>query len=94
MLFVAICKATATMRERMARRLDYTWPEGMTVLAEYWLQTPDPGVIVVTEADSIEAMMAAVTEWDDVFDISIFPAVTAEDGLRLAKASLAGAMTG
>lgn len=92
MLFVALCKATVPMRERVGRRLDYTYPEGMKVLAEYWLQTPDPSVIVVTEGDSIEAMMASVTEWDDFFDISIVPAITAEEGIRLAKESMAGAM--
>ena len=93
MLFVAVCKATAPMRDRTARRLDYSWPEGMTVLAEYWLQTTDPGVIVVAEAENIGSLMLAASDWDDLFDISVVPAVTAEDGIRLAKESLAGAMT-
>lgn len=91
MLFVAVCKATAPMRERAARRLDYTYPEGLNVVAEYWLQSSDPGVILISESDDIGSMMAAITAWDDVFDISVFPAVTADDGMRLARESMATA---
>jgi len=29
--------------------------------------------------------MATLAEWGDVFDISVFPAITATEGLKLAK---------
>ena len=44
-----------------------------------------PGDLSIVEADSIAPIMAAVAAWDDVFDITIAPAVTAEEGLQLAQ---------
>jgi hypothetical protein len=71
------------------RRFDYHYPEDMTIVGEYWLATDDPCVILVVEADSMAPLMAAVADWDDVFQITIVPAVTAEDGMRFAKERLA-----
>jgi hypothetical protein len=90
-LFVAFAKptGTATKRERTMRRFDYTYPEGMTILGEYWLATDDPCVILVAEADSMAPLMTALADWDEFFDITIVPAVTAEDGIRFAKERLA-----
>ena len=86
MLFVALLKVRAgTLQERTARRLEWKAPEGSKILAEYWLQTPDPNAIVVSEADHIGQIWAMTRGWDDVFDISIFPAVTAEEGMELLK---------
>lgn len=86
MLFVALCKVKAgTTQERTARRLEWKWPEGSKVLAEYWLQTPDPNTIVVAEADHIGQIWAMTQGWDDVLDITVYPAVTAEEGIELAK---------
>jgi hypothetical protein len=91
-LFVTLCKEKAgTTKERVARRVQWQYPPGMKVLGEYWLQTPDPVVIIIAEADDIAPMMAASADWDDVFEISVVPAVTAERGLELAKQMLAGA---
>ena len=86
MLFVSLLKVrSGTLKERTARRVQWQYPEGMRMVAEYWLQTPDPHVICVAEADSIAPIMAAVAEWDDVFDITVIPAITAEEGIELAK---------
>jgi hypothetical protein len=71
------------------RRFDYHYPEDMTIVGEYWLATDDPCVILVVEADSMAPLMAAVADWDGVFQITIVPAVTAEDGMRFAKERLA-----
>jgi hypothetical protein len=35
---------------------------------EYWLQTPDPAIISIAEAENVAPLMAAVAEWDDIFD--------------------------
>lgn len=90
MIFVTLCKAkSGTQVERTARRLDYQYPEGMRVLGEWWLQTPDPEVVLVTEADGPAAMLAARSAWDDFFDITIFPAVAAEEGMAIARQAMA-----
>lgn len=91
MLFAALAKprGTVTKREGTMRRFDYTYPEGMKILGEYWLATDDPCVILMVEADSMAPLMWAVADWDDVFQITIVPAVTAEDGMRFAKERLA-----
>lgn len=87
MLFVTLARAKpgSTVRERMARRLDWSFPEGARIVAEYWLQTEDPTVVMAVEADSMAPIMAAIAQWDDVLDIQVFPAVTAEEGMQLAR---------
>ena len=90
MLFVALGKGRAgTVQERTARRLEWQYPEGAHVGAEYWLQTQDPNVITVFEADSIAPIMASTSPWDDVFDFTIVPAVSAEDGMEIARRFMA-----
>ncbi|NIO68995.1 MAG: DUF3303 domain-containing protein [Anaerolineae bacterium] len=90
MLFVALLKATGgTPKETIARRAQWQYPEGVRVVAEYWLQG-NPVVISIIEADSIAPIMAVTTEWGDVFDITVLPAITAEDGLQLAKQMMQG----
>ena len=91
MLFVALGKVRAgTARERIARRAQWQYPEGLRVVAEYWLQTTDPTLISITEADSVAPIMAAVADWDDFFDTTVVPAITAEEGLQLAKQMMQG----
>lgn len=87
MLFVSLAKAKAgsTTIERMARRLDWDFPEGGEIVAEYWLQTVNPTVVMAVEAESIAPIVAAVAQWDDVLDIQVFPAVTADEGKGLAR---------
>ena len=86
MLFVTLLKVkSGTSKERIARRAGWQHPDGMRPVAEYWLQTSDPAVISVAEADSVAPIMAAVAQWSDVFDITVIPAVTAEEGLQLAQ---------
>lgn len=84
MLFVTLLKPSGgTPQERAARRLQWQYPEGLRPVAEYWLQTTDPAVIAVYEADSVAPIMAVNIEWSDLFDITVVPAVTADEGLRL-----------
>ena len=86
MLFIALLKLKAgTPEENIARRAQWQYPEGVTPVAEYWPQTTDPAVVSIFEADSTAPIMAIFATWADVFDITIVPAVTAEEGLQLAQ---------
>jgi len=87
MLFVALLKARpGTAEQRISRRMVWQVPEGgVEVVAEYWLQTPDPAVVAVGNADHISQLWATFAGWDDLFDIAIYPATTAQEGLELLK---------
>jgi hypothetical protein len=89
-LFVALATpgGTVTKREGTTRRFDYHNPEGMSIGGESWLATDDPAVILV-EVDAMAPLLTALADWDDVFDITIVPAVTAEEGMRVATERLA-----
>ncbi len=90
MLFVAVMRATAgNPMENIARRAQWQYPEGVRVVGEYWLQG-DPTVVSIFEADSVAPIMAITTQWADVFNITVLPAVTAEEGLELAKQMMQG----
>ena len=68
MLFVALLKIKPTappMAEGVARRAQYQLPPGSRLVAEYWLQTNDPAVLVVFEADSVAPIMAIRAVWND-----------------------------
>jgi hypothetical protein len=91
MLFVSLLRTSAgTPQETAARRLKWQYPEGVRVVAEYWLQTSDPAVIAVFEADSVAPIMAINVEWGDIFDITVVPAITAEEGLALLRQMMQG----
>ena len=87
MLFVVIGKAKAgsASKERIARRLSWEYPAGMRMVAEYWPMSTEVAVIAVAEADHVAPIMKAIVDWDDVFDLTVVPAMTAEQGLELAK---------
>jgi len=83
MLFVALFKGRST-EEKRTRRMEWDYPEeGVQPVAEYWLQSRDPIVVAVFEADHIGQLWATFAEWGDLFEIAIHPAVTAEDGLEM-----------
>jgi len=86
MLFVVLCNVKGgTSKERVGRRMKWKAPEGAQVKAEYWLTAGYPNVVEIVESDNVQLLLNAISEWDDVFDISIFPAITAEEGLRNAQ---------
>ncbi len=83
MLLALVMRAhPGTLNERAARRLQWEPPEGVNLVAEYWLHGNDPTVFAVVEAESTEPLTAIRMEWDDIFDIEVFPTVTAEEGLE------------
>ena len=75
MLFVALftTRGGGTFQEGTARRLQWQVPEGVNVLAEYWLETEAPRVVVIFEAQ-----------------IEVFPAVTGEQGMEMARQAMSG----
>ena len=86
MLFVTLFKVkSGTLKERIARRLQWQYPEGLKMVGEYWLQTDDPTAIAIYEADSVAPIIAGRSYWDDVFETTTIPAITAEEGLELAR---------
>ena len=86
MLFVELLKAhPRKAQERSQRRVEWEPPEGIKVKGEYWLQTADPHVVSVFEANHISELWAMFTPWDDFFDISIYPAVSADEGLDMLR---------
>lgn len=92
MLFISLFnlkEGASTMADRLAMRVNWTYPEGMKVLAEYWLHTCKPYSILIFEADDITPIMLSYAAWEDMFDITIVPAISAEDGLKMAQQMMA-----
>ena len=92
MLFVALLstKSGNTFQEGVAKRLQWDYPEGANVLAEYWLETEAPRVVAVVETESMEPFGQIRMDWGDMFEIEVFPAVTAEQGLEMARQAMSG----
>jgi hypothetical protein len=87
MLFVMVLKAhSETLHMRTIRRLHWEYPESLKIVGEYWLKSDDPsaivGAIVVLEAESMSMLSACTMAWEDVMDIEVFQAITAEQGLE------------
>jgi len=93
MLFVTLLKRKPHMTRRATteRRLDWKFPEGVHVIGEYWLPAGDYDVITITEGDDAASIYRALADWDEVFDARVFPVITAEEGIALARRELAAA---
>lgn len=65
------------------RRAAWKYPDGVRVIAEYWPFSSSATVVTIFSTDSPDALLELELEWSDVFDIDIYPAVSAEDGLRI-----------
>jgi hypothetical protein len=86
MLFVAVLKARGRpVEESTGRRLDWTYPENVKVLAEYWCANDDMSVVTIFEADDAAAISSVSRDWRDLFEVQISPAITGEHGLELAR---------
>jgi hypothetical protein len=53
--------------------------EGIDLIGEYWLQTPDSKVVTIFSAESDAGILELASEWDDVFDVTVVPATKVED---------------
>jgi hypothetical protein len=67
----------------LARRAAWQYPAGVRVTAEYWPMAADVQVVSIFSTDDIAAIMEFQLEWNDVFDIDVSPALSAEEGLRI-----------
>jgi hypothetical protein len=67
----------------LMRRASWEYPKGIRVMAEYWPVSSAFQVVSIFSADSFEPVMEVELEWSDVFDIDIYPAVGADEGLRI-----------
>jgi len=86
MLFVALLKVReGNAKVRIERRQKWIYPEGVKVIGEYWLQSDDPTVVTIFETDTVAPIMQITADWDDYFDIRVIPALTAKQGLEIAK---------
>ncbi|MDR2986628.1 MAG: DUF3303 family protein [Nocardiopsaceae bacterium] len=86
--FVALLsfRSTVPVAERdeaLVRRSTWKYPPGVQMIAEYWPSSASVQVVSIFSADSSESLLELELEWGDVFDIAIYPAVSAEDGLRM-----------
>jgi len=85
MLVIAFGKVKAgTLQERLARRAQWQYPPGLRLVAEYWPLGGDHSVVIIAEADSAASVLAATAPWSDLFEITVAPVITAEEGLRVA----------
>jgi len=89
-LFVALLKTRpgSTFQEGGARRLQWEYPEGVEVLAEYWLETDSPRVVSILEAESMAPFGAIRMDWGDLFEIDVFPAVAGEQGMEMLRQAM------
>jgi hypothetical protein len=75
--------------EALMRRAEWKYPEGMEVIAEYWLAAENAAVVVISRAESFDPFMEIELTWSDKFHIDSHPAVSAEEGLRVGPAAMA-----
>jgi hypothetical protein len=61
----------------------------MNVVGEYWLETDSPRVVSIMEADGMEPFGQIRMEWGDLFEIEVYPAVTAEQGMGMLRRAMA-----
>ncbi len=95
MLLAVVMRAEpGTLNERYARRLQWQYPQGITPVAEYWLHSSELSVFAVVEAESAEPLAAMRMEWDDLFEIDVFPMVTAEEGLERLRRTISSEQQG
>lgn len=67
----------------LVRRTGWQYPKGIRVIAEYWPVGTTAQVVSIFSADDFASVMELVFEWNDLFDIEVNPAVSAEDGMRI-----------
>ena len=93
MLFVTLChlRSGVSPLDGARRRAEWTPPEGTKIVAEYWLSTGTPAVIVVSETDNVAGFFESRTYWADIFEMESYPAVTGEQGAALMQRASAAA---
>lgn len=67
----------------LQRRASWQYPDAIKLIAEYWPMSADIQVVSVFSTEDFAGLMELTFEWNDVFDISVHPAVGAEQGLQV-----------
>lgn len=67
----------------LMRRTQWQYPSDIRLIAEYWPSAENFQVVTIFSADDYASIMELVFEWNDVFDIQIYPAISAEEGLKI-----------
>jgi hypothetical protein len=67
----------------LMRRAAWRYPDGLKVIAEYWPMSGEYQVVTVFAAETIAPLMEVEFEWNDAFDITVTPAISADEGLRV-----------
>jgi hypothetical protein len=65
------------------RRAAWQYPDGVKLIAEYWPMSGEYQVVTVFAAETIAPIMEIEFEWNDVFDVTVSPAISADEGLRV-----------
>jgi len=73
----------------LVNRAGWKYPAGVEIVAEYWPATDDPAVVSIFRTADYKALMEIELTWGDVFDIKMFPAVSAEEGLNIGPDAMA-----
>ena len=79
-------RSSTTSEQRdgaLMRRASWEYPAGIKVIAEYWPSSAAVQVVSIFSADSYAAIWELVSEWNDVFDINVYPAISAAEGLKV-----------
>jgi hypothetical protein len=79
------------MLECVARRTEYTYPKGLTPIAEYWpagVGMDTPAVVSIFEADDFAPFFAMEMAWSEYFDMKFFPIVDATEGVKFVKQAM------
>ena len=80
------------MMECIARRTEFTYPEGVAPIAEYWpagVGLDVPAVVSILEADDFAPFLQLEMMWSEYFEMKFFPIVSAEHGLKFIKEGMA-----
>jgi hypothetical protein len=88
MEFIALLKfrpsvSAADRDAALMRRAAWQYPDGVKVIAEYWPVWGEYQVVTAFAAEAFAPIMEVEFEWNDVFDVTVVPAVSAEEGLRI-----------
>lgn len=78
--------------ECIARRTEYTYPEGSAPIAEYWpagVGRDIPAVVSIFEAEDFAPFMQLEMMWSEYFDMKFFPIVSADEGVKFLKEAMA-----
>ncbi|MCU1345746.1 MAG: hypothetical protein JWL70_2012 [Acidimicrobiia bacterium] len=67
----------------LMRRAAWQYPGSIRPIAEYWPSAAGVQVVSIFSTDVYADVMELVFQWNDVFDIDVHPAVSADEGLKI-----------